>query len=88
MLTSFNNQKTTNEHSQSLSFTAGYAILPSLSEKELEGLRTIIRKKYINTLENFHIFDFQMMNLNNHLTIIIYLFKIIRKFGKTTKNFF
>ena len=28
-----------------------------------------------------------MMNLNNHLTIIIYLFKIIRKFGETTKNF-
>ena len=59
MLTSFNNQKQQIEHSQSLSFAErGYAILPSLSEKELEVLRTIIRKKYIKTLEDFHIFDF------------------------------
>lgn len=60
MLTSFNNQKQQIEHSQTLSFAErGYAILPSLYEKELEVLRTIIRNKYLKTLEDFHIFDFK-----------------------------
>ena len=89
MLTSFNNQKQQIEHSQTLSFAEqGYAILPSLYEKELEVLRTIIRKKYIKTLKISIFLILQMMNLSNHLTIIIYLLKIIRKFGGNNKNFF
>ena len=59
MLTSYKNQTQKIEDSQMMSFAKqGYFILPALSEKELESLRTIIRNKYIKNMEDFHTFDF------------------------------